>query len=160
MGKHAEILHIWKWEDFPKAYGNVQAGQRSSGQETGLYCTRSYKLQQLVTRLKLVKASPLKAKYVKHCFFYKHPYYETDTHNWGWTGLTCGFSKDGGQQIVCISERLYKHTHTHHMTAKHRKPDMSVQCVITVCVCGLQLESIFPREIASHPSPPGSASPC
>lgn len=32
------------------------------------------------------------------CFPYKHPYYEADTHQWGWTDSTYGSSRDGEEK--------------------------------------------------------------
>lgn len=34
---------------------------------------------------------------------------------------------------------------TFHKSSHIRPPDVSVQCVITVCLCGLQLQSVFPQ---------------
>lgn len=58
------------------------------------------------------------------------------THQWGWTDLEGGKKKN---KLVGISWETF------HKSSQIRPPDVSVRCVITVCLCGLQLESVFPQ---------------
>lgn len=136
MGKH--LLHVWKCERiFPKRMEmcclTVQAGQGSARQETCLYCTGSHKSQHRVTRLNLVNAYTLKAKWVLPvCFPY--PYYEAGQaqHKVQVKRIEKKNSRQASHERLYT--RLHAHGDIHHMTAGHSEPDMSVRCVITVCV--------------------------
>lgn len=80
------------------------------------------------------------------------------TQQWGWTDSTYGSRKDGGEKKKNTSSHLMI-DFTHHMTDTGNQTCVCAMCY-TVCLRWLQLESIFPQDDTSHPSPALPASPC
>ncbi len=74
---------------------------------------------------------------------------------------TYGSSRNEGEKKTAsthlMRDFLHKTWHTSHDSKTQETRRASVQRIITVCLCGLQLERIFPPENISHPSPaPGA----